>query len=93
VKPVNLFQVEAIGEALMKRIEKDGKFYRMRRGKLVEIPAEWVGEVAYPQAIRERPSKLIGKVARETKYADNRNRKDRSMQISDEFATEELKRQ
>ena len=77
----------------MKRIEKDGKFYRMRRGKLVEIPAAWVGEVAYPQTIRERPSKLIGKVARVTKYADNRNRKDRATQISDEFAAEELKRQ
>lgn len=93
VKPVNLFQVGAIGEAVMKRIEKDGKLYRLRRGKLVAIPAEWAGEVAHPQTIRERPGKLIGKVARETKYPDNRNRKDRSMQISGEFATQELKRQ
>jgi len=76
----------------MKRIEKDGKFYRMRRGKLVEIPAEWVGEVVYPRTLRERPSKLIGKVAREVKYADNHNRKDRSVEISSEFAVEELKR-
>ena len=76
----------------MKRIEKDGKFYRMRRGKLVEIPAEWVGEVVYPQTLRERPSKMIGKVAREVKYADNHNRKDRSVEISSEFAVEELKR-
>lgn len=30
---------------MSKRIEKDGKFYRMRRGKLVEIPPEWVGRV------------------------------------------------
>lgn len=29
----------------MKRIEHDGKFYRKRRGKLVEIPAKWVGKV------------------------------------------------
>lgn len=76
----------------MKRIEKDGKFYRMRRGKLVEIPAEWVGELAYPQTIRERPSKLIGKTAREVKYADNRNRKDRAVEIGADLALEELKR-
>ena len=75
----------------MRRIEKDGKFYRVRRGKLVKIPAEWVGEVAYPQTLRERSSKLIGKVARETKYADNHNRKDRSIEISGELAVEELK--
>jgi hypothetical protein len=89
---VNLAPVSAMSEAVMKRIEKDGKFYRMRRGKLVEIPAEWVGEVVYPHTIRERPSKLIGKVAREVKYADNNNCKDRSMEISGELAVEELKR-
>jgi hypothetical protein len=76
----------------MKRIEKDGKFYRMRRGKLVEIPAEWVGDTVHPQTIRERQSKLIGKVAREVKHADNRNRKDRAVEIGDEFAAEELRR-
>jgi hypothetical protein len=26
-----------------RRIEKDGKFFRIRRGKLVQIPIEWVG--------------------------------------------------
>ena len=76
----------------MKRIEKDGKFYRIRRGKLVEIPLAWVGNVVYRQTVRERPSKLIGKVARDMKYADNRNRKDRSVKISDDLAVEELKR-
>jgi hypothetical protein len=76
----------------MKRIEKDGKFYRMRRGKLVEIPAEWIGEVVYPQTVRERASKLTGKVAREVKYAENGNYKDRSIEISGELAAEELKR-
>ena len=39
------------------RIEKDGKFYRKRRGKLVEIPDEWVGHVTDPQTIRKRKSK------------------------------------
>ena len=40
-----------------KRIEIDGKFYRMRRGRLVEIPEEWVGRVTHPQTIRKRKSK------------------------------------
>jgi len=40
----------------MKRIEKDGKFYRMRRGRLVEIPPEWVGHVTYPQTQHKRLS-------------------------------------
>jgi len=39
------------------RIEKDGKFFRKRRGILVEIPGEWVGKVTHPQTIRKRPSK------------------------------------
>jgi len=38
----------------MKRIEIDGKFYRKRRGELVEIPPEWVGQVTYPQTIKKR---------------------------------------
>ena len=40
-----------------KRIEQDGKFYRMRRGVLVEIPAEWVGKTVYPETIQNRKSK------------------------------------
>lgn len=40
-----------------KRIEIDGKFYRMREGKLVEIPEEWVGVVTHPQTIKKRQSK------------------------------------
>lgn len=40
-----------------KRIEENGKFYRMRDGKLVEIPKEWVGKVTHPQTIKKRPSK------------------------------------
>jgi len=41
----------------MNRIEIDGKFYRIRRGKLVEIPKVWVGKTVHPQTIRKRPSK------------------------------------
>jgi hypothetical protein len=28
---------------MSRRIEKDGKYFRIRRGKLVQIPPEWVG--------------------------------------------------
>jgi hypothetical protein len=41
-----------------KRIEKDGKFYRMRRGKLVEIPPKWVGKTVDKQTTRKRDSRL-----------------------------------
>jgi len=41
----------------MKRIEINGKFYRKRKGKIVQIPDEWVGKVPHPQTIRKRASK------------------------------------
>jgi hypothetical protein len=47
---------------MTKRIEKDGKFYRLRRRKLVEIPAEWRGQVTSQQTINARPSKAIHKL-------------------------------
>ena len=40
-----------------KLIEIDGKFYRKRRGKLVQIPDEWVGHTTHSQTIRKRKSK------------------------------------
>ena len=42
---------------MARRIEIDGKFYRIRRGKLVEIPAEWVGRTVAHRTIHQRPSK------------------------------------
>lgn len=39
---------------MSRRIEKDGKMFRLRRGVRVEIPAEWVGRVAFPQTQRKR---------------------------------------
>ena len=39
----------------------------MRRGKEVEIPAEWVGKIPTDKTIRQRPSKLTGKVKRAVK--------------------------
>lgn len=35
----------------------DGKPHRMRRGVLVEIPAEWYGKITTKQTIRKRASK------------------------------------
>ena len=46
---------------------EDGKLYRTRRGKLVEIPPEWVGRFTTPATIRHRDSKLTNKLARQTK--------------------------
>ena len=53
---------------MSKRIEIDGKFYRVRRGKLAQIPDEWVGQVPTEQTMRKRPSKLVGKLKRATKW-------------------------
>lgn len=40
---------------------------RVRRGKVVEVPPEWVGKITTAETIRQRPSKLIGKVKRAMK--------------------------
>lgn len=42
---------------MSKRIEIDGKFYRMREGKLVQIPDEWVGKIPHKQTVKKRKSK------------------------------------
>jgi hypothetical protein len=38
--------------------------YRVRRGKLVEIPPEWIGNVTTKETIRQRTSKLSRTVKR-----------------------------
>lgn len=52
---------------MSKAIEIDGVFYRRRRGKLVAIPEEWVGQVTHPQTKR--------KLARVEKKAETRAKK------------------
>jgi hypothetical protein len=42
---------------MAKRIERNGKFYRIRRGKEVEIPDQWVGKTVHPQELRSRKSR------------------------------------
>ena len=39
---------------MSKRVFLNGKYYRMRRGKLVEIPLEWVGKITTRQTINRR---------------------------------------
>lgn len=39
---------------MSRRIEQDGKFFRMRRGKLVQIPPEWVGRIRVLSGSRRR---------------------------------------
>lgn len=41
-----------------RRVVIGDKAYRWRRGKLVEIPAAWVGKTTSAQTIRKRPSQL-----------------------------------
>lgn len=70
----------------MKRIEKDGKFYRMRRGVLVEIPEEWVGKTIDRSAINKRPSKQIHKQAKDAKLGTfnvRSKRKKEKLEISE----------
>lgn len=42
---------------MAKAIYHDGKVFRVRRGKLVEIPAQWVGKIPNDRTIRKRRSK------------------------------------
>lgn len=45
------------------RIELNGAFYRLRRGRYVQIPPEWVGKTVPGQKIRNRKSKAPRKLA------------------------------
>ena len=56
---------------MAKVIERDGKFYRIRRGKEVEIPTEWVGKTVSKQTINKRPSKQPHKIRKELKHGTN----------------------
>lgn len=60
---------------MSKRIEIDGKFYRLRRGVLVQIPDEWVGKTTHPQTIRKRKSKKGRGKSYRSKAIGRKNRK------------------
>jgi len=46
---------------MSKRIEIDGKFYRMRKGKLVQIPDEWVDKIPTKKTKRKRKTDSMNK--------------------------------
>jgi len=49
---------------------------RIRRGKVVVVPPQWVGKFPTKKTMRDRPSQLTGKLARrlrkDTRYKDAR---------------------
>jgi hypothetical protein len=53
---------------MSRRIEQDGKFFRMRRGRLVQIPPEWVGII---------PSRCCWYRANKTFWVRHQNRQER----------------
>lgn len=68
-----------------KRIEKDGKFYRMRRGVLVEIPQEWVGkggqtDTKARQSKRPRKERRMDDSARTSSRYRHTGRQDKETQ-------------
>lgn len=44
-----------------------GPVLRLRRGRVVEVPPEWVGQVTSRRTINARPPKLTGKARRALK--------------------------
>lgn len=46
---------------MIRRIDIEGKSFRMRRGVLVEIPKKWIGKTLDGQTKRKRQSKLTRK--------------------------------
>ena len=67
------------------RVQIGDKFYRRRRGRLVEIPPEWVGQVTDAQTIRKRPSKTIHKLRKEVRLGDMNIRRRKALErLSDE---------
>jgi hypothetical protein len=57
----------------MPRIEINGKYYRRRKGKLVEIPQEWFGKVTTKRTKRKRKeAALMKKVSRKRRIKELR---------------------
>lgn len=54
------------------RVLVDGEWHRWRRGRLVPIPAAWVGQTLHPQTKRKRPSKALHKYRKEIKHGGPR---------------------
>lgn len=63
------------------KIERDGKVYRIRRGKMVEVPPEWVGKTVGAQTINKRPSKQLHKHRKDTKLGTYNVRHKRAEEV------------
>ena len=57
---------------MKKRVEIDGKYFRVRRGVLVQIPKKWIGKTLSSQTKRKRQSKETRKQKNLTKMSWNR---------------------
>lgn len=57
---------------MAKLIKTDDGYFRIRRGKLVRIPDEWLLNVTHPQTINKRLSKQTRKqrLKRDTSYTE-----------------------
>lgn len=55
---------------MAKRKKINGKWYRKRRGKLVEIPSKWLGKTVHNQTISKRQSKKVRKLRMRQKFKD-----------------------
>lgn len=53
---------------MSKRINIDGIFYRLRRGRWVPIPSDWLNKTTSHRTQRNRPSHLIGKIKRSSRH-------------------------
>jgi hypothetical protein len=51
----------------MKAIIEDGKMFRIRRGKKVEVPKEWIGVITTKKTKRDRVSNYTNKLKRVVK--------------------------
>lgn len=49
---------------MSKALDINGIKYRLRRGKLVEIPSQWANNITTAETIRQRQSKLPKKLRR-----------------------------
>jgi hypothetical protein len=64
-----------------------GKYFRVRRNILVEIPSTWVGNITTPATIRHRPSKLTKKQRTKEKprRAIEASKREAQLQSEDSF--------
>lgn len=68
--------------SMSKRVFLNGRYYRMRRGRLVEIPLEWVGKITTRQTINHR--KEAARLKRKEPTFQERKQGEADLEKSDE---------